>query len=87
MNTNLIGYILIAVAIIVIIIYGYLIFFTDYWMIVLKITAFILITLICIAAGWVGYVFATTPPPRTIEEIEKELEEARKEIGEAGGGL
>jgi len=31
-------------------------------------------------AAWIGYTLATTPPPKPIEEIEKELEEELKQI-------
>ena len=30
--------------------------------------------------GWIGYTLATTPPPKPIEEIEKEIEEEMKKI-------
>jgi predicted DNA-binding transcriptional regulator len=29
--------------------------------------------------AWVGYVMATTPPPKPIEEVEKEIEAETKE--------
>ncbi|RSN70343.1 transcriptional regulator, partial [Candidatus Korarchaeum cryptofilum] len=32
--------------------------------------------------GWIGYTLATTPPPKPIEEIEKEIEEELKKIEE-----
>jgi len=30
--------------------------------------------------AWVGYALATTPPPKPIEEIEKEIEEELKKL-------
>ncbi|MEM1645605.1 MAG: transcriptional regulator [Ignisphaera sp.] len=30
--------------------------------------------------GWIGYTLATTPPPKPIEEIEKEIEEELKKL-------
>ena len=30
--------------------------------------------------AWVGYALATTPPPKPIEEIEKEVQKALEEI-------
>jgi len=30
--------------------------------------------------AWIGYTLATTPPPKPIEEIEKELEEELKKL-------
>ncbi len=32
-------------------------------------------------AAWIGWTILTTPPPKPIEEIEKELEQAVKEAG------
>jgi len=32
--------------------------------------------------AWIGYTLATTPPPKPVEEIEKELEEELKKLEE-----
>jgi len=32
--------------------------------------------------AWIGYTLATTPPPKPIEEIEKEIEEELKKLEE-----
>jgi len=37
-------------------------------------------TAILFIAAWIGYTLLTTPPPKPIEEIEKELEEELKKI-------
>jgi len=34
--------------------------------------------------AWIGYTLATTPPPKPIAEIEKELEDELKKVGEGG---
>lgn len=75
-----IGVLLILVSIIVIIIYGYLIFATEYWIILLKLTGFILVLVVFGLLSWIGYTLATTPPPKPIEEIEKELEKELEKI-------
>jgi predicted DNA-binding transcriptional regulator len=36
--------------------------------------------------AWIGYTLATTPPPKPIEEIEKEIEKEMKEIEKGEGG-
>jgi len=38
------------------------------------------VTAVLFIAAWIGYTLATTPPPKPIEEIEKELEEELKQI-------
>jgi len=37
-------------------------------------------------AAWIGWTILTTPPPKPIEEIEKELEQAAKEVAKESGG-
>ncbi|MCS7125702.1 MAG: transcriptional regulator [Aigarchaeota archaeon] len=75
----LIGLLILIGSIIGIIIYNWLLFFTDWGMIVLKVTAFIAVTGVLAVLAWIGYTLATTPPPKPIEEIEKELEKELKE--------
>uniref|UniRef100_A0A7C5XJN8 Transcriptional regulator n=1 Tax=Ignisphaera aggregans TaxID=334771 RepID=A0A7C5XJN8_9CREN len=80
---QLIGTLLIAVSIIAIAVYLWLLFFPpiigiDF--ILIKITAAIAIATIFGILGWIGYTLATTPPPKPIEEIEKEIEEELKKL-------
>lgn len=65
---------LVIVGILGILIYGWLVFFTSWWAIVLQITAFVAIAAVLAIIAWIGYTLATTPPPKPVEEIEKELE-------------
>ncbi len=85
---QLIGWLLLAVSIIVIIVYGYLVFFTEYSLLLLKLTGFIAVLVVFALIGWIGYTLATTPPPKPLEELEKELEEElkklEKEVSEKG---
>jgi predicted DNA-binding transcriptional regulator len=63
--------------------YGYLVFFWRPLM-VLQVTAFLAILGVLGILAWIGCTLATTPPPRPIEEIEKELQtEAKKAAGTA----
>jgi len=80
---QLIGTLLIAVSIIAIAIYLWLLFFppiTGIDFVLIKITAAIAIAAIFGIVGWIGYTLATTPPPKPIEEIEKEIEEELKKL-------
>ena len=61
-------------------IYVYLLFFTAYWFPVLTITAALAVCAVLGILAWIGYTLATTPPPKPIEEIEKELEEELKKL-------
>ena len=75
-----IGWTLAIVSVIIIILYGYGVFATSYDMALLKLTGFIAVAGVFGILAWIGYTLATTPPPKPIEEIEKELEEELKKL-------
>ena len=83
-----IGALLLVAGIIGIIIYGWLVFLSAWSYIVLQLTGFVAVAAVLGIIAWIGYTLATTPPPKPIEEIEKELEEELKkletEVGEGG---
>ena len=89
-NDKIIGILLLIVSIIVIIIYGWLVFFppqisimgTTIDIFVLKLTGFIAILALFGILAWIGYTLATTPPPKPIEEIEKEIEQELKKYSQ-----
>ncbi|MEM1554096.1 MAG: transcriptional regulator [Thermoproteota archaeon] len=61
------------------VLYLWLVFLSPWQMLVLQITAFVAVGFILFILGWIGYTLATTPPPKPIEEIEKEIESAKEE--------
>ncbi len=75
-------------SVVVIIVYGILVFKPPAWTILgmsadifmLKLTGFVAVLGVFGILGWIGYTLATTPPPKPIEEIEKELEEELKRL-------
>jgi len=73
---------LLIASVVAIVIYGWLVFFTEYAMLVLQITGFVAVAGVFGILAWIGYTLATTPPPKPIEEIEKELEEELKKLEE-----
>ena len=77
---QLIGAAIMLCAIAGIIIYGWIMFFTAWDIMLLKITGFIAVAGVLGILAWIGYTLATTPPPKPIEEIEKELEKELKEV-------
>ena len=79
---QVIGLLLLIAAIAGILIYGWIIFFTDWFLLLLQITGFIAVAGVLGILAWIGYTLATTPPPKPIEEIEKELEEELKKADE-----
>jgi predicted DNA-binding transcriptional regulator len=74
-----IGALILVVCILGIIIYGYLVFFSSWNLIVLQLTGFVAIAGILGIGAWIGWTMATTPPPVPIEELEKEEDEITEE--------
>ena len=79
---QVIGVLIFVVSVIGIIIYGWILFFTEWTILLLQLTGFVAVAAILGILAWIGYTLATTPPPKPIEEIEKELEEELKKLEE-----
>lgn len=80
-----IGLLLLGVSVIIIIAYIWLVFFPPMHgadIFILKLTGSIAIAGVFAILGWIGYTLATTPPPKPIEEIEKEIEQELEKIKE-----
>ncbi len=71
---------LLIVSAVVIVVYGWLVFLTEYALLVLQLTGFIAVAGVFGILAWIGYTLATTPPPKPIEEIEKEIEAELKKL-------
>jgi len=78
-----IGVLLLVGGILGILLYGWLVFLSEWAMVVLQLTGFVAVAGVLGILSWIGYTLATTPPPKPIEDIEKELEEELKETEEA----
>ncbi|MDT7887951.1 MAG: transcriptional regulator [Desulfurococcales archaeon] len=81
---KLIGVGLMAISAVVILIYLYGLFFSTQAIaeILVKLTVFVAVAGVMGILGWIGYTLATTPPPKPIEEIEKEIEAELKKLEE-----
>jgi len=77
---QVIGVLMAAGSVIGLLIYLYLLWFSEYTLIVLQLTATLAVGAVLFILAWIGYTLATTPPPPSIEEIEKELEKELKEL-------
>ncbi|MCC6015044.1 MAG: transcriptional regulator [Desulfurococcaceae archaeon] len=62
------------------VVYTWLTLLTEYWKIVIQLTAVVAVVGVCAIVGWIGYTLATTPPPKPIEEIEREIEEELRRL-------
>lgn len=85
-----IGALVLIVCVLGIVIYGWLVFLSEYCLLVLELTGFIAVAGILAIGAWIGWTMATTPPPKPMEELEAEIEaetaveaEAPKEPEEA----
>jgi len=77
---QVVGTLLMVLTAAVIIVYGWVVFFTEWSLLLLQITGFVAVAGVFGILAWIGYTLATTPPPKPIEEIEKELEEELKNL-------
>ena len=75
-----VGFALLVISVVVIIAYAYVMFATHYAFLLLQLTGVVAIAVVFGILAWVGYALATTPPPKPIEEIEKEIEEELKKL-------
>ncbi|MCS7113313.1 MAG: transcriptional regulator [Nitrososphaerota archaeon] len=75
-----IGAILLIGCIVGILVYGWLVFASQWAFLTLQITGFIAVAGVLAILAWIGYTLATTPPPKPIEDIEKEIEEELKKL-------
>ena len=82
---QLVGALILIASIIGILVYGWIVFFTEWALILLQLTGFIAVAAVLGILAWIGYTLATTPPPKPIEDIEKEFEEELKKVEERSG--
>lgn len=68
------GMVLLIASVLGIIVYGWLVFLTEYSLLVLELTGFVAIAGMLGILSWIGYTMATTPPPKPIEDLEEEKE-------------
>ena len=79
---QVIGALILVASVIGIIVYGWILFFTEWTILLLQLTGFVAVAGVLGILAWIGYTLATTPPPKPIEEIEKELEGELKKLEE-----
>ena len=89
-SDRVIGVGLVVVSVLVILVYFWLLFIPPDWtvpILQLSVTDFLIRLTVMVGVlgvfgilAWIGYTLATTPPPKPIEEIEKEIEEELKKL-------
>ena len=83
------GLALLIISIVVIVVYNVFMwgpFPRSVPMFLLQLTDSIIVVVVLAILAWIGYTLATTPPPKPIEEIEKELEKELKALTAQKGG-
>lgn len=85
MDDRVIGALILVGSILGILAYFWLVFLSPWMLLTMQLTAFIAVAAVLFILAWIGYTLATTPPPKPIEEIEKELEGELKEFEAEGG--
>lgn len=81
---QVIGVLILLGSVLGILIYGWLVFLSPWVVLVLEITGFVAVATVLVVLAWIGYTLATIPPPKPIEEIERELEEELAKLEEKG---
>ena len=77
---NVTGAVILIASIVVIAVYIWLTFLPPLAgvdLLVLKLTGSVAVAAVFGILAWIGYTLATTPPPKPIEEIEKEAEQEK----------
>jgi len=77
---RILGLAIVVASVAIVVVYNYVLFATSYYLQLLKLTGAIAVTAIFGVLAWIGYTLATTPPPKPIEEIEREIEEELKKL-------
>ena len=78
MNSDqVLGAFILVGSIIGIVVYAVLLYYIPIW--TLQVSAFLAVVFAFGILAWIGYTLATTPPPKPIEEVEKEIEKEVKE--------
>ena len=73
MNSDqILGAFILVGSIVGVIVYGVLLYYIPIW--TLQVSAFLAVAFAFGILAWIGYTLATTPPPKPIEEVEKEVE-------------
>lgn len=72
---RILGAALAALSVAGIAVYAWLVFLSPWSLVTLQATGFIAVAAILGFLAWVGYVMASTPPPRPLEEIQRRLDE------------
>ena len=75
---QLIGLIILICSTIGIIVYGWLLFYTDNTVLVLQITAFFAVAFLLVILAWIGWTMARTPPPPPIDPIDSTSSSSKK---------
>jgi len=71
-SDQILGAFILVGSIVGVIVYGVLLYYIPIW--TLQVSAFLAVAFAFGILAWIGYTLATTPPPKPIEEVEKEVE-------------
>lgn len=75
-----VGALLLVGSVLGIVLYGWLVFLTEWGFFVLQSTGLLAVAGVLGILAWIGYTLATTPPPKPTGEIEKEFDEEFREV-------
>ena len=73
-KSQLLGLLVLVVSLIGLALYGGLLFFSQWSMLALELTCFIVVAIVLGIVAWIGYTMVTTSPPTPLRETEENLE-------------
>jgi len=68
------GALLLIASVVGIVLYGWLVFMSEWSLLALQATGFIAVAGVLGIAAWIGYTMATAPPPQPLEDLRAESE-------------
>ena len=69
-NDRALGSVLLLASVVGLLLYGWLLFFTEWSIVVLQLTGFLAVATVLLIVAWIGYTLALTPMPEPIEAFE-----------------
>ena len=75
------GVLLFVAGVVGVVFYGWLVFMSEWRLLALQVTGFIVVAGVLGIVAWIGYTMATTPPPQPLEDLEERLVEEAEAVG------
>jgi predicted DNA-binding transcriptional regulator len=79
---TVVGVCIVAASIAGVVIFGWLLLFSEWRLLVLELIAFLAISVLLVVAGWIGYTLAATSAFKTLQVIDTDPQKNPEEVEE-----